>query len=172
MKVWWKMVREIVFPVVNLKIISRKIDGKLHIDHGCKIYNTDFNQDCLGWSLWCDAAGEEVSLKCDLWFFRKFQKCIFEIIIMKMFDDRENHFDHRSGFWEGVWSSDLLHVISLTAKYGRKLVGQFQCLSWYTDLADFLLVPRFLLCKSRGNGLCCVGSGFAVQSVIADSSRS
>ena len=123
MKVWWKMVREIVFPVVIQNKQKRKIDGKLHIDHGCKVYNTDLNQKCLGWSLWCDEAGEEVSLKCDLWFFRKFQKCIFEIIIMKMFGDRENHFDLRSGFWEGVWSSHLFHVISLTAKYGRKCVS-------------------------------------------------
>ena len=102
MKVWWKMVREIVFPVVNLKIIIRKFDGKLHIDHGCKIYNTDFYQIGLGLSLRRDEAWEQVSLKCDVTNFRKIQKCIFEIIIMKMFGDRENHFDLRSGFWEGV----------------------------------------------------------------------
>ena len=133
------MVREIVFPVVILNIIIRKIDGKLHIDHGCKIYNTDFNQKCLGWSLWCDEAGEEVSLKCDVTNFRKFQKCIFEIIIMKIFDDRENHFDHRSGFWEGVWSSDLFHVISPATKYGRKCV-------W--SLRNSMIGYRFPICEN------------------------
>ena len=51
----------------------------------------------------------------------------------------------------------------------NKLVGQFQCFSWYTDLV--VLGLWYLdFGSNRGYRLCCVGSGPEyVQSVIADS---